>query len=323
MTLKIGFVGTGWVAGQHMKSLGRIEEARIVACTDVDADRVAEAASRFAGAAAYTDHRKMLDEAGLDAVYVCLPPHVHGQVELDVIERGLPFFLEKPLANEMETPRRILAALQEKGLTTSVGYMMRYYPSVARARDFLTDHRPITARGAYLCGIPGVPWWRRKEQSGGQIIEQSTHIYDLTRYLFGEVETVCCRGRKGLIVDEPNYTADDASLCSMTFAGGLLCEITSSCAYPMTEISLEAFCMGGRMRLARWPFELTLQTPEETCNYPAMPDVFAGEDRVFVNAVLSGDASAIKSPYADAIRTMALTCAAEESMASGEPVQVA
>ncbi len=51
-----------------------------------------------------------------------------------------------------------------------------------------------------------------------------------------------------------------------------------------------------------------------------MPDVFAEEDRVFVNAVLSGDASAIKSPYADAIKTMALTCAAEESMASGEPV---
>ncbi len=171
MALKIGFVGTGWVAGQHMKSLGQIAEANIVACTDVDADRATEAASRFAGAAAYTDHRKMLDEAGLDAVYVCLPPHVHGQVELDIIERGLPFFLEKPLANEMETPRRILSAVQKKGLLTSVSYMMRYYPHAARAKEFLSAHQPITARGAYLHAIPGVPWWRRKEQSGGQIIE--------------------------------------------------------------------------------------------------------------------------------------------------------
>ncbi len=149
MALKIGFVGTGWVAGQHMKSLGQIAEARIVACTDVDADRAAEAASRFAGAAAYTDHRKMLDEAGLDAVYVCLPPHVHGQVEMDIIERGLPFFLEKPLANEMETPRRILSAIEEKGLLTAVGYMMRYYPTVARVREFLSAHQPIIARGTY------------------------------------------------------------------------------------------------------------------------------------------------------------------------------
>ena len=57
MALRIGFVGTGWVAGQHMKSLARIPEARIVACTDVDADRAAEAASRIPGAAAYTDFR--------------------------------------------------------------------------------------------------------------------------------------------------------------------------------------------------------------------------------------------------------------------------
>ncbi len=321
MALKIGFVGTGWVAGQHFKSLGQIAEASIVACTDADADRAAEAASRFAGAAAYTDHRQMLDEAGLDAVYVCLPPHAHGQVELDVIERGLPFFLEKPLANEMETPRRILSAVEEKGLLTSVGYMMRYYPTVAHVREFLSAHQPIVARGTYLCGIPPVPWWRRKDQSGGQIIEQSTHIFDLTRYLFGEVESVCCRGRKGLIVDEPNYSVDDASICSMTFADGLLCNVTSSCAWPMTEISLEAHCMGGRVELSGWPFELTLQTPEETRTYPAAPDVFAEEDRVFVDAVLSGDASGIRSPYADAIKTIALTCAAEESMASGEPVR--
>jgi myo-inositol 2-dehydrogenase/D-chiro-inositol 1-dehydrogenase len=322
MALRIGLIGTGWVAGQHIKSLGQIPEARIVACADVDADRAAEAASRIAGCAAYADYREMLDAGALDAVYVCVPPHVHGEIEMAAIERGLPFFLEKPLGNELETPRRILEAVQKKGITTAVGYMMRYQPNVARVREFLAGHEPIAARGAYLAGIPGAPWWRRKEQSGGQIIEQSTHIYDLTRYLFGEVESVCCRGRRGLVKGEPNYTVDDASLCSLTFRSGLLCEITSSCAFPMTEISLEVFCTGGRLKLNRWPFELSLQTPEETRSYPAAPDVFAEEDRVFVGALLSGDASAIRSTYADAFKTMALTCAAEESMATQGPVRV-
>ena len=322
MALNIGFVGTGWVASQHIKSLGQVPEARIVACADVDADRAAETASRIAGAAAFGDFRQMLDAGGLDAVYVCVPPHVHGEIEMEIIERGIPFFLEKPLANELETPRRILEAVEEKGLVTCVGYLMRYQPNVARVREFLAEHEPITARGAYMCNVPGVAWWRRKEQSGGQIIEQSTHVYDLTRYLFGEVESVYCRGRKGLIKGEPNYSVDDASLCSLTFQSGLLCEVTSSCAFPMTEISLEVFAMGGRLKLSRWPFELTLQTPEETRSYPATSDVFAEEDRVFVNALLSGDASAIKSTYADAFKTMALTCAAEESMAGGQPVRM-
>jgi predicted dehydrogenase len=322
MALRIGFVGTGWVAGQHMKSLARIPEARIVACTDVDADRAAEAASRIAGAAAYTHYRQMLKDGELDAVYVCVPPHVHGEIELEVIKHGLPFFLEKPLGNEMETPRRILEAVEKKGLLTAVGYLMRFQPNVARARDFLAEHQPIAARGAYLCGIPGTPWWRRKEQSGGQIIEQSTHIYDLTRYLFGEVETVYCRGRKGLIKGEANYSVDDASVCSLSFKSGMLCEVTSSCAFPMTEVSLEVFGMGGRLKLNRWPFELTLQTQEETLSYPAISDVFMEEDQVFVKAVLSGDGSAIKSSYADAFKTMAVTCAAEKSMSSGKPVRV-
>ena len=264
----------------------------------------------------------MLDAGELDAVYVCVPPHVHGEIELAVIERGLPFFLEKPLGNEMETPRRILKALEAKGLTTAVGYMMRYQPNVARAREFLAEHEPIAARGAYLCGIPGVAWWRRKDQSGGQIVEQSTHVFDLTRYLFGEVESVYCRGRKGLIKGEPNYSVDDASICSLTFQSGMLCEMLSSCAFPMNEISLEVFGMGGRLKLNRWPFELSLQTEAETRTYPAMSDVFIDEDRAFVNAVLSGDASALRSTYADAIKTMALTCAAEKSMAGGKPVRV-
>lgn len=322
MALRIGFIGAGWVAGQHMKSLGQIPEARIVACADVDADRAAEAASRIAGAAAHTDYRQMLDADELDAVYVCVPPHVHGEIEMEIIERGIPFFLEKPLGNEIETPRRILAAVEEKGLPTCVGYLMRYQANVARAREFLAEHEPITARGAYLCSIPPPPWWRRKEQSGGQIIEQSTHIFDLTRYLFGEVESVCCRARGGLITGEPNYSVDDASLCSLAFESGVLCEVTSSCAFPMTEISLEVFAMGGRLKLNRWPFELTLQTPEESRSYPATSDVFAREDRVFVDALLGGDASGIRSTYADAFRTMALTCAAEESLSSGEPVRI-
>ena len=80
--------------------------------------------------------------------------------------------------------------------------------------------------------------------------------------------------------------------------------------------------MGGRLKLKQWPFELTLQTERETRSYPAMSDVFLEEDQVFVNAVLSGDASAIRSTYADAIKTMALTCAAEKSMSSGKPVRV-
>ncbi len=318
MTVRLGFVGTGGIAGRHFESLADIPEAKVVACTDVDSDRAARAAARFAGAAAYTDHREMLENHDLDAAYVCVPPHVHGDIEMALIERGVPFFLEKPLANDIEVPRRILDAVEERGLLTSVGYMMRYRDTAELMREHLAENTPVTARGAYLCGIPGAPWWRRKEQSGGQVVEQSTHVFDLARFLLGEVETVYCIRRRDLITDVEEYTADDASICSLVFEDGTLCEITSSCAVEKGEMSLEVFTRKTRAKLSG--STLTVRAGREARTVECGTNAFLEEDRTFIEAVVSGDGSGIKSTYADAFKTQAVTCAANESMESGEPV---
>lgn len=318
--MQIGFIGTGGIAGSHMDALGRLPEAQVVACTDVDADRAAEAAARFAGCAAYTDAAEMLDAHELGAAYICVPPHAHGDIELSLIERGIPFLVEKPIGNDRETPRRVLDALQGSDLITSVGYMMRYRDTVRRLKEYLAQQEPVVARGAWIGGMPGVAWWRRKEQGGGQVNEQTTHVFDLARYLFGEVKSVFCAARKGLITDVDNYTVEDASICTLTFQSGLLCEITSSCAVAMGEVVLEVFTRTGRAKLEQWDLNLTMSTGGETHQHKSTEDIFLREDRIFVEAVLGGDASRIESTYADAFQTQMVTCAADESMASGEPV---
>ncbi len=322
MALEIGFIGCGWVAGQHVEALSKIPDAQITAFCDVDEERAVEAAAHHAGAGAYVDYHDMLADAAPDAVYVCVPPHAHGEIEAALIERRVPFFLEKPLANDLATAQNVLEQLEGADLITGVGYLMRWQQNVARVKEFLTDREPVVARGTYLCSVPPPPWWRRKEQSGGQIVEQSTHIYDLTRYLFGDVETVFCRGRRGLITEMDGYTVDDASVCTLQFASGVLCEITSSCACQMTNISLEVFTRDGRALLSEWPFGLTIETASQTRSYPQGGCGFLEEDQAFVAAVLAGDASGIRSTYRDAFRTHAVTCAAEQSMSTGEPVQV-
>ncbi len=321
MALQIGFIGTGGIAGTHLDLLGKMAEAQVVACTDVDADRAAEAAARFAGAASYTDFREMLDAHELDAVYVCVPPHAHGEMELALIERGVHFFVEKPLGNDRETPLRVLEALEGKDIITSVGYMIRYRDNPRRLKEFLADNEPVVARGCWIGGMPGVPWWRRKDQGGGQVNEQSTHIFDLARYLFGEVESVFCTARTGLMTDVEDYTVEDATICTLTFRSGLLCEITSSCAVGMGEVSLEVFARKGRAKLEDAAMKLTVHAGGEMRQYAATENGYAPEDRAFIEAVAGGDASAIESPYADAVRTQMVTCAADESMESGRPVR--
>ncbi len=321
MALRIGFVGSGGIARAHMDSLSKVPEAQLVAFTDVDADRAAQAAARFAGAASYTDYKKMLDAQKLGAVYVCVPPHVHGEIELALIERGIPFFVEKPISNDRKVPQAVLKALKGKKLITSVGYMMRYRDNSRRVKEHLAQNPPVVARGAWVGGMPMVSWWLRKEQSGGQAMEQTTHIFDLARYLFGDVASVFCAARRGIVTDVAGYTGDDVSLCTLIFESGLLCEITSSCVVEKGEICLEVVDRKGRARLEGWNLDLTLCVGNETHKHTSTENIFLVEDKVFVNAVLSGDASRIESPYADAVKTQNVTCAANESMESGKPVK--
>src|SRR5690606_27126661 len=105
MSVRVGFIGTGGIAQSHLSTLTRIPEAELVALCDVSVDRVEAAKARFAegrrrrlgdspdaaalaaaeeaekkvnSAKAYGDYRQMLESENLDAVYICLPPFVHG-----------------------------------------------------------------------------------------------------------------------------------------------------------------------------------------------------------------------------------------------------
>ncbi|GAF91153.1 unnamed protein product, partial [marine sediment metagenome] len=83
----------------------------------------------------YADARKMLDKAKPDAVYIMLPPFAHGEVEALVIERKLPFFIEKPVAIDMDTAKTVAEGVEKNKLITSVGYEWRYSRSPRRVRE--------------------------------------------------------------------------------------------------------------------------------------------------------------------------------------------
>src|SRR5437763_16811385 len=103
MPVRIGFAGTGGIAAAHLINLVRIPEAEVVALYDVDKERCNLAMRRINGqqeqlvrpgspeprklkAKVYTDYRAMLDEAGLHALYVCVPPFAHGDLEFAAID---------------------------------------------------------------------------------------------------------------------------------------------------------------------------------------------------------------------------------------------
>lgn len=328
MAVRIGFVGTGGIAGAHFNSLEKIKDAQPVAFMDLNTERAEAAARRFEGTA-YSDAKEMLDKENLDAVYVCLPPHVHQTAEIMIAKRGLAIFVEKPLSNDLKLAEKIAGVIEDTGVTTGVGYHHRYYQSTERLKNALAAKgaaQPAMLYGRWLGGFPGVPWWRVMEQSGGQFVEQTTHVVDSARNVNGEITCVHCVGalrEMDKVFD--GTTAPDVMAIVVTFANGSIGHFSTTCIDSKREVALDVYAKDINYSLSMNTLTINDNANHESTTFTGTNDAFVDEDSAFVAAVKTKRPNAIKairSNYADALKTLRVTLAANQSMKTGKTVKI-
>ncbi|MEN3001672.1 MAG: Gfo/Idh/MocA family oxidoreductase [Armatimonadota bacterium] len=321
-TVRIGFVGVGGIAHAHLDALSQIENVALVAFCDVDASRAEATATRFSGRA-YTDFEAMLRAESLDALYVCVPPHAHEGIEERAAEKGIHLFVEKPVARTLQRARQIEAAIQRAGVLSSVGYHFRYYSATDRARERLQGLPIGMVIGYWHGGMPGAPWWRQHALSGGQMVEQTTHIVDLARYLVGEIVEVHAYFAQGVApLPYPESDVSEAGVVALRFANGAVGVISNTCMLNVPgEVALKIYTPNRLVELS-WGkvIETEANRREE---YTPRENPYLSEDRAFIEAIRTGNRDLIRSPYADAVRTLAVTLAADESARTGKPIKVA
>lgn len=184
--------------------------------------------------------------------------------------------------------------------------------TTAQAIEHLGDEPVGFALGSWTGGMPGVPWWRVLAESGGQIVEQTTHLFDLARYLLGAVESVHAMARTGLMKDIPNYDVHDASITNLRFQSGAVASITSACMLAAGgHVGLDLYQKNQVLRLTSGA--LTLDRPSGREIVELGNDPTQAEDRAFLQAVQTGDATGIRCDYSEAVQTLAVTLAATQS----------
>jgi predicted dehydrogenase len=319
MPVRLGFVGAGGIANSHLRALANMPDAQVVAICDVDRSR-AEKAAQPLGAQAHIHYRTMIENEKLDAIFVCVPPFAHGDIELLAAQAGLHLFIEKPIALSVEKARQILQATEKAGVVTSVGYHWRYMTGTDVARDML-DGKPLAlVRGRWIGGMPGVDWWRVREKSGGQAVEQTTHLFDLARYFAGEVRLVYALAYQGILAGRvDNYNVDDASVVAMQFRNRAIGELTSAdIARQGYGVKLALFSDDLAIEVTWSGIDILEKGKKTHIDHEGSPT--EREDAAFLRAITTGDRSGIRSPYADALNTLAVTLAGNESMQTGKVV---
>jgi predicted dehydrogenase len=322
--IRIGFIGAGGIARSHAEGHAKIADCELVGVTDVHAPAAEKMAADFGGKS-YGSAAEMLKESAPDAVFIFTPPFARGEGERAVLAAKIPFFIEKPLANDKGLMAEIAAEVQKQNLLTSTGYMTRYRKSVARAKEIVKEDPAILGYGGWWGGSPGNhPWWTDMSKSGGQFHEQATHTVDLARYLFGEAVEVYAAGAHGFNKGIPNYTMDDAVTVVIKFAGGGIANLMASCSSNAGGgIILNISCLNHNIKFNEWRHDVLIESKGgNTEGIRGENNIFEIEDAVFIEAVRSGDRSGIKSDYADGMKSALLSLAANESVKSGKPVSL-
>ena len=189
--LRVGFIGAGRRASAaHYPSVARLQEAgevALVAICDLDEQRLAAAADRYGVGpeGRYTDFKRMLREARLDAVYAIFPPSLTGPLVLEILEAGVHVFMEKPPGISVGETQRLVEAAERTGRWAMVGLQRRFTSVVREALRRIAERGPLTMCLVEFHKDMVTRVESRQRPITSTLVDDLIHVVDLCRHVCG------------------------------------------------------------------------------------------------------------------------------------------
>ncbi|WP_207736673.1 MULTISPECIES: Gfo/Idh/MocA family oxidoreductase [unclassified Clostridium] len=190
--LKVGIIGTGWIAESHIESYLRMPDVDIVAGADL-IDGKAEAFFKDYGVEnvrLYKNHHEMLENEQLDAVSVCTYNTTHAACTIDALEHGVNVLLEKPMCVTMEEAAAIIRAEKKSGKLLSIGFQPRLDENMKMIKKIvesgaLGEVYYIQTGGGRRRGIPNSTFIEQKTAGIGALGDIGCYSLDMVLNAIG------------------------------------------------------------------------------------------------------------------------------------------
>jgi len=324
-TLRVGVVGAGWIAQDHIAALTRLG-ARVVAVCDVDVGR-ATAAAEAVAASVHTDAEELLDRERPAAVVVCTPPLTHRAVATSAFERGVHVYLEKPIARTQEDADAIDAAAEQSDAVCAVGYQWHGTQVLDDLRRALDGQQISLLVGRGIGPTASRPWFLDRAQGGGNVLERGSHHIDLARTIAGDVVSVQAAASDVLLAQTDGERGDieDVATLLLRHESGSLSTIAVGWTRPGLPgiYSVDVVATEATLRLTLDP-EFTLDGVSRGARVQARSAEHPWDSTVgrFLEAARAGDPSRVFCTPRDAARTLVVASACERALATGETVRI-
>ncbi len=226
--LRVGIVGTGGIARQHF--VGYQEAgAEVVALCDVDAATLQRRCAEWDIPSGHLDYRDLLADPAVDAISICTPNSSHHPITMAAAAARKHVHCEKPVSLDIEQGEEMIAACSKAGVVLQVGHHMRSWAAAMKAKEMIAAGaigRVTYARfrqahdwggSAEVRGVFG----SKAASGGGTLLDNGCHLFDLARYLGGDVTDVFARTAH-LKFD---IEVEDTAVSSLGFESGALGQV--------------------------------------------------------------------------------------------------
>lgn len=250
--IKVGIIGTGWIAEAHVSNYLKCEDVEIVAAADLIPGKAEKfcKANGIEGVRLYPDHKSMIDAEDLDAVSVCTYNKTHAECTIYALEHGVNVLLEKPMCVTLEEAVAICKAEKESGKLLSIGFQPRFDENMKMLKKIVQSGELgqiyyIQTGGGRRRGIPtpyGTSFIEEKTAGIGALGDIGCYSLDMVLNAIGYPKPLSVSGYTSAFFGKdpayfehhPEYadvfTVDDFAAAFVRLEGGIILDFRISWA---------------------------------------------------------------------------------------------
>jgi predicted dehydrogenase len=342
--VRIGIIGTGSIAGSHIKQYLKTPGVRIVGGADIVPGKAKAFFDRWGvtDAKAYEDYHELLPE--VDAVSICTHNLAHYQPTIDTLLAGKHILLEKPMSVSLSESIEMVRTARETGKILSIGFQSRYNPGIIKAREMVQSGLVgkvyyVETGGGRRRGIPGRNFVFKEISGGGAVLDIGCYSIDTAMYVLGNpkpltvsaylsnhfgTSPVYSKRAAWGTVDPSKFNVDDFGAAMIRLEGDICLMFKMSWAMHLDTLgpTLWLGTEGGIKLdegLTLYHDQADLEAATKL-TLPSNTDVWMHKIQQFVDAVREGKGAPM--PAAEALYGQAIIDGIYRSAASGREVSI-
>jgi len=307
--LRVGIIGTGWIAEKAAITLNGLTECEAYAVGSRSQETADAFAAKWNIAKAYGSYTELIADPDVDLVYIGTPHSHHYDVTKEALMAGKPCLVEKAFMANARQAKEIINLAHERKVFLAEAIWTRYQPLVNMVRDLINKGqigtpRLLTATLGYSMGDK--PRIMRANLCGGALLDLGVYALNFVRMFFPadivSMESQCVKSKTGM---------DLTNAISIILSDGMLCNLQSSAACVGDNIGVIAGTEGNLIiDNINNPQTITVNGPDrtyiETIHVPQQITGYEYQFLVCRQALIDGILEPCEMPHEETLYIMQL-----------------